>query len=93
MATLSHHERRTVSSFEFLSGVPDLLVDVGAVDRFAVAVERAVPRRDCVVEPADLEEQLAVVFLNDGVDLQLLRGNQKLLREHRLNIKALVSSY
>ena len=60
VATLPQHERRTTSSLvEFLSGVPDLLVDVGAIDRVAVAGERAIPGRDRLIVAADLEEQLS----------------------------------
>ena len=87
MVTFPHHERRTVSSFfEFLPGVPDLLVDVGAVDRLAVAPERAVPRRNRFFEPADLEEQLPVMFLDHGVDLQLLRRTTIYQREILLRL-------
>src|SRR5258705_9744720 len=80
VAAVSQHERRTVSSFvEFLPGVPDLLVDIGAIDRCAVTAEGAVPRRDGIVEPADFEEQLPVMFLDDGVDRQLLGGAPQIL--------------
>src|SRR4051812_40919100 len=54
------------SSFrQLLSGGADLLIDIAAIDRVAVAGERPRPGRDRIVEPRELEEHVAVMILND----------------------------
>src|SRR4051812_47713542 len=58
--------RTTRLSFpELLFRVPDLLVDIGAVDRVAVARQRTCPRGDRIVVAAQFEEHVAVVVLDD----------------------------
>ena len=52
----------------------DLLVDVAAIDRVAVAGERAGPRGDRLVVASELEEHVAVVILDDRVGLELIGG-------------------
>src|SRR6187399_3145580 len=59
---------------KLLSGRADLLVDVAAIDRIAVAGKRLVPPADGVVVTSHLEEQLAVVVLHDGVRPELIGG-------------------
>src|ERR1043166_2938969 len=58
---------------EFLLGGADLLVDVCAIDGVAVAGERARERGDCLVEASELQQHFAIVFLDYGVGVQLLR--------------------
>ena len=60
--------------FSFWRADSDLLVDVGAIDRIAVAGQRAVERRDGVVVATELEEHVAVVILDDRVGGQLIGG-------------------
>src|SRR5215475_5595590 len=57
---------------ELLSRTPDLLVDVAANDRVAIAGERLVPGQDGVVVASEFEKNLAVVILNDRVGAELI---------------------
>src|SRR5262245_58516784 len=59
----------TMRSFlgEFLFRGADLLVDVAAVDRIAVAAQRARPRRDRFVDTSELEQDIAVMILNHRI--------------------------
>src|SRR4051812_12165892 len=49
-----------------LRGV-DLLLDFRAIDAFAVAGERALPRLDRICAAILLQPQIAQVFLDDGI--------------------------
>src|SRR6266478_1939977 len=59
---------------ELLSRGADFLFDLALVDRVAVAGERARERGDRVVEASELEQDVAVVILDDRVGAQLVRG-------------------
>src|SRR3954463_12072088 len=56
----------------FLSGGADFPVDLGAIDRIAVPAQRAVERGDRFIEAAHLQQNVAIVILNDRIGLQLV---------------------
>src|SRR5581483_8188920 len=64
--------RRSSLLIELLPGRPDLLVDVPAVDRVAVAVQRPRPRGNRILIASELQQHVAVVILNDGIGLLLI---------------------
>src|SRR5204863_5265046 len=72
---------------ELLPRGADLLVDVTAVDRVAVAGEGAGPRRDRLVVAPHLREHVAIVLLHDRVRRQLIgRALHVLEREIELAV-------
>src|SRR4029450_9323728 len=71
---------RRLSGFQARTCILNLLLDAGAIDGFAVAVQRPLPCRRGIGEPLLLEAQIAKVLEDDGV-VRHLRGG---LAERRI---------
>src|SRR5207302_952589 len=76
MAEASAAKRRKALFFlaELLAGGLDLVFDLRAGHRFAVAVERALPRLDGLLMVAALEQQIAEMTLDHGHGRKLFAG-------------------
>ena len=71
-------------AWQLLLGGTDLPIDAGLVDVFAIAGQRPRPRGDRLVEPAEAEQHVSVMILDDRVGLQLVgRAFQSARRRDR----------